>query len=92
MFADVNASRSARHRLSNSRPNMNPRVVAVTPLEDHALLLRFNNGEQRRLDVRQYLAYPAFEPLREPAFFAQAQPDHGTVGWPGGIDLDPDSV
>ena len=71
---------------------MNPRVIAVTPLEDHALLLQFNNGEQRRLDVRPYLAYGVFERLREPAFFALAQPEHGTVGWPGGIDLDPDSV
>jgi hypothetical protein len=71
---------------------MNPRVVAVTPLEDHALLLQFNNGEQRRLNVRPYLAYGVFERLREPAFFSLAQPDRGTVGWPGGIDLDPDSV
>ena len=71
---------------------MNPRVVAATPLEDCALLLQFSNGEQRRLDVRPYLVYGVFERLREPAFFALALPDHGTVGWPGGIDLDPDSV
>lgn len=71
---------------------MNPRVIAATPLEDHALLLRFNNGEQRRLDVRPYLIYGVFERLREPAFFALVQPDHGTVSWPSGIDLDPDSV
>ena len=71
---------------------MNPRVAAVTPLEDHALLLRFNNGEQRRLDVRPYLGYPVFERLREPEFFALVQADHGTVSWPAGIDLDPDSV
>ena len=71
---------------------MNPRVVAVTPLDEHALLVRFNNGEQRRLDVRPYLAFGVFERLREPAFFQLAQSDHGTVSWPGGIDLDPDSV
>jgi len=71
---------------------MNPRVIAVIPIEGHALLLRFNNGEQRRMDVDPYLAYAVFERLREPAFFARAQADHGTVSWPGGIDLDPDSV
>lgn len=71
---------------------MNPRVVAVTSLDQHALLVRFNNGEQRQLDVRPYLALGVFERLREPAFFALAQPDHGAVSWPGGIDLDPDSV
>ncbi len=71
---------------------MNPRVVAVTPEEDHVLLPRFGNGEQRQLSVRPYLAYAVFERLREPGFFALAQADHGTVSWPGGIDLDPDSV
>ena len=71
---------------------MNPRVTAVTPLEDHHLLLTFGNGEQRRLDVRPYLSYAVFQRLREPSFFALVQPDHGTVSWPGGIDLDPDSV
>ncbi|MCI4431824.1 MAG: DUF2442 domain-containing protein [Burkholderiales bacterium] len=71
---------------------MNPRVTAVTPAEGRALLLHFNNGEQRRMDVSPYLAYPVFERLREPGFFALVQADHGTVSWPGGIDLDPDSV
>jgi hypothetical protein len=61
-------------------------------MADHRLLLQFNNGEQRRMDVRPYLAYPVFERLREPEFFALAQADHGTVSWPAGIDLDPDSV
>ena len=71
---------------------MNPRVTAVTALTGHALLLRFNNGEQRRMDVSPYLAYPVFQRLRESGFFALAQADHGTVSWPDGIDLDPDSV
>ena len=71
---------------------MNPRVIAVTSLDSHALLLQFNNGEQRRMDVSPYLAYPVFERLRDPGFFALVQADHGTVSWPAGIDLDPDSV
>lgn len=71
---------------------MNPRVTAVTALEDHHLLLNFSNGEQRRMDMRPYLAYGVFERLRETSFFALVQPDHGTVCWPGGIDIDPDSV
>ena len=71
---------------------MNPRVTAVTPLEHPALLLQFTNGEQRRMDVSPYLAFPVFERLGEPDFFALAQADHGTVSWPASIDLDPDSV
>jgi Protein of unknown function (DUF2442) len=71
---------------------MNPRVVTVAALEDCALQLQFTNGERRRLDVRPYLAYPVFGRLREPSFFLLVRADHGTVAWPGGIDLDPDSV
>ena len=71
---------------------MNPRVTAATALNDHQLHVTFDNDEQRRLDVRPYLVYAVFERLREPSFFALVQPDHGTVSWPGGIDLDPDSV
>jgi hypothetical protein len=71
---------------------MNPRVTAAVALDDRHLQLQFSNGEQRRLDLQPYLAYPVFERLREPAFFALVQADHGTVSWPGGIDLDPDSV
>jgi hypothetical protein len=58
---------------------MNRRVAAVRALPQHALLLHFSNGEQRRMDVRPYIGYAVFERLREPAFFALAQPDHGTV-------------
>ncbi len=71
---------------------MNPRVTAATALDELHLHLHFSNGEERRLDLGPYLAYPVFERLREPSFFALVQPDHGTVSWPGGIDLDPDTV
>lgn len=71
---------------------MNPRVVHVTALPEHSLLVTFSNREKRRMNVRPYLDYEVFGRLRDPAFFALVQADHGTVSWPGGIDLDPDSV
>ena len=71
---------------------MNPRVTAVTPVADHELMVTFADGQVRRLDVRPYLAFDVFGRLREPAYFAQVRADHGTVAWPSGIDLDPDSV
>lgn len=71
---------------------MNPRVASVTALQGLTLLLRFNNGERRCMDVGPYLACPVLARLAEPGFFALVQADHGTVSWPGGIDIDPDSV
>jgi hypothetical protein len=71
---------------------MNPRVKSVTALPLHRLSVVFTDGQQRRMDVSPYLAYPAFHPLRDPDLFRRVSADHGTVAWPGGIDLDPDTV
>ncbi len=71
---------------------MNPRVRSVAALPEHRLLLTFDSGEQRQMSMQPYLAYGVFSPLLDPAFFALVRTDHGTVSWPGGIDVDPDSV
>ena len=71
---------------------MNTRVVCIATLPNHALTIIFSNGEQRQMDMRPYLAYAVFDRLKDPSFFALAQADHGTVTWPGGIDIDPDSA
>lgn len=71
---------------------MNPRISAVMANDDHSLLLTFTNGEMRLFDITPYLSYPAFEPLRQIAFFKLAKPGHGTVTWPQNIDFDPDTL
>lgn len=71
---------------------MNPRITTVTARDDYALLLTFTNGEIRRFDMKPYLGYPVFEPLRQVAFFELARASHGTVTWPREIDFDPDTL
>ena len=71
---------------------MNPRITAVTALDDYTLHLTFSNGEIRHFDMTPYLGYPAFEPLRQAAFFKLARASHGTVIWPKEIDFDPDTL
>ena len=71
---------------------MNPYIATVQPLENHELLLTFTNGEIRHFDINPYLGYPAFEPLRQVAFFKLARASHGTVTWPKEIDFDPDTL
>ena len=71
---------------------MNPRITAVTARDDYVLLLTFTNGEIRHFDMKPYLGYPAFEPLRQTAFFELARVSHGTVTWPREIDFDPDTL
>ncbi len=71
---------------------MNPRINSVAANDDHTLRLTFTNGEIRHFDMKPYLDYPAFEPLREIVFFKLAHASHGTVTWPKEIDFDPDTL
>jgi hypothetical protein len=68
-------------------------IVAVRPLEGYRLFLRFEDGAEGVVDLRGHLSFRGvFEPLKDPAYFAQVRvdPESGTVTWPNGADLDPD--
>jgi hypothetical protein len=67
-------------------------VRAVKALVGHVLILTFDNGEQRRFDMRPFLRYPVFRRLENPGFFALARVDYGTVTWPGEIDIAPETL
>ncbi|WP_165064592.1 DUF2442 domain-containing protein [Paludisphaera rhizosphaerae] len=60
----------------------------------HSLRLTFSDGATKRVDVRPLLVGPIFEPLRDPAYFAQAtlDPTCGTVVWPNGADFAPEAL
>lgn len=67
-------------------------VTTVQAAPDYQLVLTFNNGECRCFDMRRYLRYPVFRRLENPAFFALARVDYGTVAWPGEIDIAPETL
>jgi hypothetical protein len=66
-------------------------IVAVEVTGDHQLRLTFDDGAVRDVSLEGQLDGPVFEPLRDPAVFAQVEVDResGTVTWPTGADLDP---
>ena len=68
-------------------------IVAARSLGEHRLHLRFEDGVEGVVDLAPLLSFRGvFEPLRDPAYFAQVQvdPELGSVTWPNGADLDPD--
>ncbi len=71
---------------------MTPDVVQVYPLSNYTLLAQFANGERRRFEMGNYLHYPAFSALQDPALFQRAHVEHGTVVWTDEIDLSPDTL
>ena len=71
---------------------MTPDVVQVYPLSNYTLLVKFANGGRRRFEMGNYLHYPAFSALQDPALFQRAHVEHGTVVWTDEIDLTPDTL
>lgn len=68
-------------------------VTAVRHLHGHRLLLTFEGGENREIDVSTLVPFEGvFEPFRDVHYFSQVrvEPDIGTVVWPNGADLCPD--
>ena len=69
--------------------NRIPRVINVEVRPPYGLRVAFDDSFVRDVDLADELWGPMFEPLTDPAFFAQVAVDHGTVVWPNGLDLDP---
>ena len=68
-------------------------IVAVQPLEQYRLQLRFEDGAEGIVDVRQLVPLSGvFAFLSDPKEFASVQvnAELGTIFWPCGADLDPD--
>lgn len=71
-----------------------PRVVATQTRPPHLLVVRFDDGQIREIDMTDELWGTMFTPLKDPAFFARVRVDEerGTVVWPNGLDLDPETL
>ncbi len=68
------------------------RIEAARLVGPHELLLRFNDGAERRVNLLPVLTGSVFLPLRDPGFFSRVSldPVAGTVVWPNGADFAPD--
>lgn len=67
------------------------RVRSAEPLDDFRVLLTFENGVRKELDLRPYLRGPVFEPIwSNPEQFQAMHIEGGTVTWDNGADIDPD--
>ena len=67
------------------------RVCAIEPLQEFKVLVTFDNGTRREIDLAIYLHGPIFEPLRSnPARFRAMKIAGGTIAWDNGADIDPD--
>lgn len=69
-----------------------PSPIRIEALSHPNLLIEFSDASLRRFSVEPLLAYPFFEPLKNPSLFAQARIAHRTITWPGDIDIAPETL
>jgi hypothetical protein len=67
-------------------------VNRVEYLGGYRLLVGFDNGAAREVDLSGELNGQVFEPLRDPEFFVQVavNPETRTIEWPNGADFAPE--
>jgi hypothetical protein len=67
------------------------RVRTVQPLRGFTVLVLFENGVQREIDLEPYLRGPVFKQIRsDPGRFTSMKVEGGTIVWDNGADIDPD--
>jgi hypothetical protein len=69
-----------------------PRVAELRYVRGHVLWLRFADGVEGEADLADGLEGELFAPIRDPATFARATVQHGTVVWPNGADWAPETL
>ena len=67
-------------------------IVSVEARPDNTLFLIFENGERRIFDMTPLLGKPPFHHLKGASSFLLATVRHGTVVWPGNIDIAPETL
>jgi len=67
-------------------------VVDAIYVSAHRLRLRFSDGEERTVDFSQWLHGDVFEPLRSIRYFRKFFISGGTMCWPNGADVAPETL
>jgi len=54
--------------------------------------LSFNDGVERTIDFAQWLKGEVFEPLKDMEYFQRFFLEGGTITWPNGADIAPETL
>ena len=72
--------------------NSLPTVIRADYRGEFKIRLVFSDGVEGTVDFSDWLSGPIFEPLKEPAYFARFFLEGGTVVWPNGADIAPETL
>jgi hypothetical protein len=69
-----------------------PTVVHAEHRGGFRLHIIFNDASENTIDFEAWLQGPLFEPLKDPQYFQRFFLDGGTVVWPNGADIAPETL
>ena len=69
-----------------------PSVTRAEYRGGYCIHVTFNDGKSGTIDFLQWLEGPIFEPLRDGEYFQRFFLDGGTVSWPNGADIAPETL
>lgn len=69
-----------------------PNVTRAEHRGGYSIHLTFNDGLEAVVDFAPWLIGPVFEPLRDQHYFARFFVEGGTVTWPNGADIAPETL
>jgi hypothetical protein len=69
-----------------------PAVVDAEYRGEFKIRVVFNDGVESTIDFSDWLTGAVFEPLKDPNYFARFFIEGGTVSWPNGADIAPETL
>ncbi len=69
-----------------------PCVIHAEYRGEYRIHLIFNDNTEKTIDFGDWLDGPVFEPLKDRHYFQRFFVDGGTVVWPNGADVAPETL
>ena len=68
-------------------------VTALEYRAEYVYHIVFDDGTHGEIDFSPYVKRgKIFQPLADPVFFRQARIEGGTIAWPNGLDIAPETL
>ena len=69
-----------------------PSVIDAEYRGGYRIHVSFNDQTAKTVDFRKWLEGPVFEPLKDTGYFRRFFVEGGTVAWPNGADIAPETL
>jgi Protein of unknown function (DUF2442) len=69
-----------------------PYVIKAEYRGGYRVRVTFNDSSEKTIDFGEWLEGPIFEPLKDPDYFQAFFLEGGTVAWPNGADVAPETL